>query len=180
MRIIAGTYRGRTLRAPRSGTRPTTDRTREAIFNLLAARLDLHDVRVLDLFAGSGALGLEAISRGAARVTFVEQHGGALATIRQNAKALEVEDQCVIQRGDAVRFLEQAAGAYDVVFADPPYELEAMERLPDLVRPHLAPGGLFVLEHSTAHDFEGHAALETSRKYGRTVVSLFGPDVEKA
>ena len=173
MRIIAGTLRGRTFRAPRSGTRPTTDRTREALFNLVGVRVELAGARVLDLFAGSGALGLEALSRGATHVTFVEQHGGALATVRQNVKTLGVEDRCTVQRADAFRFLRQTAGGYDLAFADPPYGLGEMERLPDLVLPHLAPGGLFALEHSKAHAFDGHAALVTSRTYGGTVVSLF-------
>lgn len=181
MRIIGGTFRGHRLRAPKDATRPTTDRTREAIFNLVQSRIALHDARVLDLFAGSGALGLEAISRGAASATFVEERGAALGTIRQNADTLGVVDRCTLRRADALRFLASAPDAqYDLVLADPPYALDAMARLPDLALPHLAPDGLLVLEHGTAHGFDTHPALETSRGYGQTVVSLFRHPVESS
>jgi 16S rRNA (guanine966-N2)-methyltransferase len=174
MRIIGGTYRGHPLRAPKGATRPTTDRTREAIFNLVQHRVALPGAHVLDLFAGSGALGLEALSRGAAAATFVEQRGPALGTIRQNAAALGVTDRCTLLRADALRVLDAApTTAYDLIVADPPYALGALARLPDLALPHLAPGGLLVLEHGADHAFEGHAALETSRAYGQTTVSLF-------
>lgn len=181
MRIIGGTFRGHRLRAPKGPTRPTTDRTREAIFNLVQSRLVLHDARVLDLFAGSGALGLEALSRGAASVTFVEQGGAALGTIRQNAASLGVESRCTLHRTDALRFLAATPDTrYDLVLADPPYALGAMEQMPDLVLPHLAPEGLLVLEHGGDIRFDAHPALETSRAYGQTVVSLFRPPVESS
>lgn len=176
MRIIGGTFRGHRLRAPKGPTRPTADRTREAIFNLLQSRLALHEARVLDLFAGSGALGLEALSRGAAEATFVEKAGAALGTIRKNAAALGVESRCTILRADALRWLERdVESRFDLVFADPPYALADLPRLPDLVRPHLALGGLLVLEHGGDADFENHPDHETSRTYGQTVVSLFRP-----
>ncbi|MEP0548768.1 MAG: 16S rRNA (guanine(966)-N(2))-methyltransferase RsmD [Rhodothermales bacterium] len=181
MRIIGGTFRGHRLRAPKGPTRPTTDRTREAIFNLLQSRVALHDVRVLDLFAGSGALGLEALSRGAASATFVEQGGAALGTIRQNADALGVAARCSLHRADALRFLAvEPAMRYDLVLADPPYDLDALERLPDLILPHVAAEGLLVLEHGDNVGFDAHPALEMSRAYGQTVVSLFRPVVESA
>lgn len=174
MRIIGGTYRGHRLTAPKGPTRPTTDRTREAIFNLLQSRVGLPGARVLDLFAGSGALGLEALSRGASEVVSVEKAGAALGVIRKNAAALGVEDRCRIVRADALRWLERDAEArFDLAFADPPYALDGLARLPELVRPHLAPGGLFVLEHGGDADFEAHPTHETSRAYGQTVVSLF-------
>ncbi len=179
MRIIGGTFRGHRLRAPKGPTRPTTDRTREAIFNLLQSRLSLHDARVLDLFAGSGALGLEALSRGAASATFVEQGGAALGTIRQNAAALGVADRCTLHRADVLRFLTSEPSAhYDLVLADPPYALGEMERLPDLLLPYVTPDGLLVLEHGGDVDFDAHPALATSRAYGQTVVSLFRHPVE--
>jgi 16S rRNA (guanine966-N2)-methyltransferase len=176
MRIIGGTYRGHRLRAPKGATRPTTDRTREAIFNLVQHRVALADARVLDLFAGSGALGLEALSRGAASATFVEQRGPALGTIRQNAAALGVTDRCTMLRADALRFLEGAPDAtYTLILADPPYALDDLARLPDLALYRLAPDGLLVLEHGSDQAFDEHPALETSRVYGQTVVSLFRP-----
>ena len=174
MRIVGGRLRGHRLRAPKGATRPTTDRTREAIFNLAASRLDLGGARVLDLFAGSGALGLEALSRGAASAAFVEQRGAALATLRDNAASLGLTAQCAFHRADVLRFLQRDPdAAYDLVLADPPYALEALGRLPDLALPLLAPDGLLVLEHGADRGFDGHPALETSRRYGQTVVSLF-------
>lgn len=176
MRIIGGTFRGHPLRAPKGATRPTTDRTREAIFNLVQHRVTLPGARVLDLFAGSGALGLEALSRGATAAAFVEQRGQALGTVRHNAAALGVADRCTLLRADALRFLGAIPNAaYDLVFADPPYALADLDRLPDLALPYLAPDGLLVLEHGADHTFEHHAALETSRAYGQTTVSLFRP-----
>lgn len=175
MRIIAGRLKRQPLRAPKGHlTRPTTDRTRESIFNLLEARLDFEGADVLDLFAGTGALGLEAISRGAAAVTFVEQNGRVLKIARQNAEDLGVSDYGWFLRADAVAYLERYNGPpFDVIFADPPYELDVLPRLPDLAIPHLKPHGYFVLEHDARLFFDGHPHLETHRPYGRTIVSLF-------
>ena len=175
MRIIAGRLKRRTLRAPRGHlTRPTTDRTRESLFSLVESRLDLAGADVLDLFAGTGALGFEAISRGAAVVTFVEQNGAVLKVARRNAADLEVEEASVFIRSDAVAYLERYGGPpFDLILADPPYTLEALPRLPDLALPHLKPGGLFVLEHDRRHGFDDRPELDTSRPYGRTTVSVF-------
>lgn len=178
MRIISGRLGRKRLKAP-SGhrTRPTTDKAREAIFNLLESRIHLAEAHVLDLFAGTGALGLEAISRGAAHVTFVENDRRVMETARENADRLEVDDQALFIDGDAVSYLEEYTGPpFDVIFADPPYELEAMERLPELALEHLRePFGVFSLEHDTRIWFDDHPHLQTQRAYGRTIVSLFRP-----
>jgi 16S rRNA (guanine966-N2)-methyltransferase len=175
MRIIGGRFRGHPIKAPRGrDTRPTTDQTREAIFNLVVSRISLPGVRALDLFAGTGALGLEAVSRGAAAATFVENAGSSLAVLRENVRALAVEAQCRIVRADVLAWLRQPpTAAWDLVLADPPYDLAALPRLPDLILPLMEEGGLLVLEHDRHTDFLEHPALETSRTYGRTVVSLF-------
>ncbi|RMH56708.1 MAG: 16S rRNA (guanine(966)-N(2))-methyltransferase RsmD [Bacteroidetes bacterium] len=177
MRIIAGHLRRQPLKAPRGHlTRPTSDRTRESLFNLVASRLALQGADVLDLFAGTGALGLEAISRGALAATFVERNGAVLKYTRRNAIDLGVAEACAFVRADAVAYLERYNGPpFDLILADPPYDLEGLARLPDLALPHLRPHGLFVLEHDTRHDFEDHPALDTSRAYGRTIVSVFRP-----
>lgn len=177
MRIIAGRFGSRSLKAPQGHlTRPTTDRTRESLFNLVESRLPLHGIEAIDLFAGTGALGLEAISRGAAFVTFVEKKGRVLAFARENAEALGVDGQGLFMRADAVSFLEDYEGPkVDLIMADPPYTLEAMRALPGLALPWLKPGGLFTLEHDTYHFFDEHPALDTSRPYGRTIVSIFRP-----
>lgn len=175
MRIIAGRLRRRSLQAPKGRlTRPTSDRVREAIFSLIESRLVLDGADVLDLFAGTGALGLEAISRGAVAVTMVEANAAVLKVARQNAADLGVDDALDALRADAVAFLERYSGpSFDLILADPPYALDTLRRLPDLALPRLKPHGLFVLEHDKRHDFTDHPHLETSRPYGRTIVSLF-------
>ena len=177
MRIIAGRLKRQTLKAPKGHlTRPTSDRTRVSIFILVDARLHLADADVLDLFAGTGALGLEAISRGATAVTFVERSGRVLKYARQNAEALDVADHCWFIRSDAVSYLERYNGPpYDVIFADPPYHLEDLPRLPELALPHVKADGLFILEHDSRIFFDEHPHLDTHRPYGRTIVSVFRP-----
>lgn len=133
-RIIAGEFGGRRLSVPTdSRVRPTADRVREAWMNILGP--ELAGARVLDLFAGSGALGLEALSRGADHVTFVEVGARALATIRNNVDVLGVADRVTVRRGDAMRFIERIEpGAWDVALADPPYTIPYAEQLVDAFR----------------------------------------------
>jgi 16S rRNA (guanine966-N2)-methyltransferase len=182
MRIIAGRFRGHRLTSP-SGhqTRPSTARTRESLFSLVDARIYLDGAEVLDLFAGTGALGLEAISRGASLVTFVEQDREVLEHARENADRLGVADQCIFIPGDAVDYLRRYNGpSLDLIMADPPYKLRAMKELPGLALRHLTSDGVFTLEHSRYHAFDDHPHLMTSRPYGRTVVSLFRPPLPPA
>lgn len=177
MKIIAGRFGGHGLKSP-SGhkTRPSTARTRESLFGLIDARMYLEGAEALDLFAGTGALGLEAISRGAELVTFVEEKREVLDYARENAEKLGVEDKCIFIQRDAVEYLRTYSGPeLDLITADPPYELEAMEEMPDLAIPHLKTDGIFTLEHSSHHWFDEHPRLMTSRPYGRTIVSLFRP-----
>jgi len=178
MRIIAGSLKRRSISIPRGlDIRPTTDRTREALFSLVEARLDLEDAHVLDLFAGSGALGFEAVSRGARTVEFVENDRRAARALRDNAAALGVDDRATVFEADALGFLRRYAGeAWDCIFADPPYHMAEIADLPGLALPHVASGGLFVLEHDRRIRFESDAALITSRSYGRSTVSLFASE----
>ena len=122
MRIIAGEWRGRKLAAPKGeATRPTADRTRETLFSMLASRLgSFEDLAVADLFAGSGALGLEALSRGAGHCLFVENDGSALDTIRANIASLKVRDRATVQAG-SVMSLGPAKQPHDLILLDPPY-----------------------------------------------------------
>ncbi len=175
MRIIGGELGRRVIRTPRGlATRPTTERTREAMFNLIESRMDIEGAHVLDLFAGTGSLGLEAVSRGAEAVVAVESDPRVLKVARENARRLGVDEAFTFIRGDALRFLKRYAGPpFDIIFADPPYELPGIPRLPELATRHLHPEGLFFLEHDVRHRFEGHPLLELSRSYGRTTVSLF-------
>jgi len=175
MRIIAGHLRRRSLKAPKGSlTRPTTDRIREALFGMVESRIALEEADVLDLFAGTGALGYEAISRGARLVTFVESNPVVIKCARQNALDLGVDERCFYVQMDAVRYLKRYDGPpLDLIVADPPYDLPTLPQLPAFALLHLKPGGLFVLEHDRRHNFDEHPALDTSRPYGRTTVSVF-------
>jgi 16S rRNA (guanine966-N2)-methyltransferase len=177
MKLIAGRFGGQSLKTP-SGhqTRPSTARTREALFGLIDARIYLEGAEVLDLFAGTGALGLEAISRGAVLATFVEEKREVLDYARENAEKLGVEDKCIFIQGDAVEYIRSFSGPdLDLIMADPPYKLDAMQEMPDLAIPHLQTDGVFTLEHSSHDWFDDHPHLMTSRSYGRTIVSVFRP-----
>ena len=160
-RIIAGEFGGRRLRVPTGArVRPTADRVREAWMSILADRLA--GARVLDLFAGSGALGLEALSRGALRVTFVELAAASLAAIQANVAALGVMDRVTLHRGDALRFIEAVEpGAFDVALADPPFTLPLAERLAAafIARPFAK---LLAVEHPATVSIPGGA----THRYG--------------
>ena len=148
MRIIAGQYRGRRLRGPvGAGVRPTSDRLRETLFNILRDRVE--GARVLDGFAGTGAIGLEALSRGAAHVTFVERDRRALQGLGQNVAACSAEEACAIIRDDFVGFgARHDAGLYDLVIVDPPYDPGPTEPILHEAAARLAPAGVLVVELS--------------------------------
>jgi 16S rRNA (guanine966-N2)-methyltransferase len=177
IRIISGSLRSRRLAVPQGGlTRPTSDRVREAIFNMVQSRLPLQGVRVLDLYSGTGALGMEAISRGAAEAVFVDANPMVLACSRRNAEELGIVAQCSFIRGDARAYLESESGTlYHLILADPPYGTAGMDSIPDLAVRRLEPAGVLVLEHDRTLKPDGQAHLLLRRAYGRTVVSLFSP-----
>ncbi len=172
MRIMGGTLRGRSLTIPSSNVRPTTGRSREAIFSMASARMDFDGARVLDLFAGSGALGLEAISRGAATCTLVDVSPESIDCIAENVSALGVGDECTVVMDDAERFLLDQVLDFDLVLADPPYAAERLDVIVHLVI-EKNPAALFFLEHSSEWDFSEHPCLEKVKRYGRSHVSLF-------
>ena len=175
--MIAGRYGGRRLRAPRGdATRPTADRVREALFSILGDRVE--DALVLDLFAGSGALGLEALSRGARSATFVDSAPAALAALRANVAALDADGEVV--RADALRWLRAASGRsrqYDLVFLDPPYRraetlgAELSAALPAV----LAAGALVVSESDRRTPLELTMPTTDERRYGDTLIRFHGP-----
>jgi 16S rRNA (guanine(966)-N(2))-methyltransferase RsmD len=184
MRITGGEFRSRALRAPKgSATRPTSDRVREALFSILGPRGAAG--RVLDLYAGTGALGLEALSRGAEAVVFVERSKEAVAAIQANIEGLGVRARArvlalPIER--ALRGLVTSEGdAFDLVFADPPYADVASGAAVKLLEAHvvgiLRPGALLVLEHASRDETPGIAGLSPrdSRTYGDTSVSFYSP-----
>jgi 16S rRNA (guanine966-N2)-methyltransferase len=175
MRIVAGTHRGHTIYAPRGrDTRPTSDRVRENVFNILGP---VDDAGVLDLYAGSGAMGLEALSRGAARVVFVERDAEAVRAIERNLDKLRL--RATILRQDALTALaaEAAAGRkYDLVLVDPPYDMYAdiQPKLSTLVPRVLEDDGVVVLETSSRVEPELPLELRTTRVYGQTRVTVYG------
>ena len=172
VRIIAGSKRGAGIAAPKGlATRPTGDRVREAAFNLIGP---VDGAAVLDLFAGSGAMGLEALSRGAASATFVESDRAACRTISQNLEKLGLTGARVVC-GDAVWALRQEPRTYDLVLVDPPYELwpELEPRLAGALERVLAPDGLVVVETGSKTEPVLPLALRTSRRYGSARLTLY-------
>ncbi len=175
MRVISGQFGGRRLVAPRGrDTRPTSDRVREALFSILGS---VHGARVLDLFAGSGALAIEALSRGAAQATLVDSSRAALTSIERNLAALGVQAEVV--PSNVRRFLEGArlaARQYDLVFLDPPYR-QAMELAPELsaaLPPVLAAGGRVVCESDRRAPLDLDLVLTDERRYGDTLIRIYG------
>jgi 16S rRNA (guanine966-N2)-methyltransferase len=175
MRVIAGSRKGHKLAAPRGlDTRPTSDRVRENIFNLVGP---VDGARVLDLFAGSGALGIEALSRDAASAVFVEHDADAVRTIERNLDRLRLLGARILH-GDVLGAIarEATAGAkYDLVLVDPPYDMltEIQPRLARHLPPLLAADGLLVFETDARAQPELPLPVRTSRKYGQTRVTLF-------
>lgn len=174
MRVIAGTHRGATLRAPRGEqTRPTSDRVREALFSMLGS--EVVDARVLDLFAGSGALGIEALSRGAATATFVDSSAAAIAAIRRNLESLRLEGEVVRRQALAtLRSAPLAAREYDLVFLDPPYRMASAlgAELSAALPPLLAPDARVVAESDRRAVLELDLPLLRERRYGDTLIRI--------
>jgi 16S rRNA (guanine(966)-N(2))-methyltransferase RsmD len=164
MRIISGTHKGRVLKAPSGlGLRPTSDRLRETLFNILAPRMP--DARVLDLFAGTGAVALEALSRGARLAVCVESDRKAEALIRENRERLGEEKRCIILRDDVVRALGSpvTGGPFEIVFLDPPYDHQSLGDLVTAARRQVAPAGVLVLEHASRREPPATPALRPDR-----------------
>ncbi len=175
MRIISGIYGGRRLSPPKNITaRPTTDFAKESLFNLLNNRMDLEGIDVLDLFAGTGGISIECVSRGAREVTAVE-----IAHVQQNwiitcCRQLGIRNLSVI-RGDVFKFLSACRTKYDLIFADPPYALEQLPTLPDAIleRNILKENGWLVIEHGKDTDFTSHPRHYETRTYGSVHFSFF-------
>ena len=176
-RIIAGVAGGRRLKVPRAGVRPTGDRAREGLFNSLGSLLDLDGARVLDLYAGSGALGLEALSRGAAEAVFVESGGGVLPVLRENITAVGLPGARVVQGSVSSVVAGPAPAAFDLVLADPPYAVPVEEVLGVLTAlvagGWLAEDAVVVVERSSREEpFEWPTPLTglRDRRYGEAVL----------
>ncbi len=182
VRLTGGTLRGRLVKVPRGlATRPTAARVREAIFNILRDRIT--GARACDLFAGSGLLGLEALSRGAASCVFVERRAAAAKIIRENLQQLGLEGKGRVIVGNAVAVLSRLTeqGPFDIVFADPPYEKGYVKTVVSLFARYelLAPTGVLVIEHGPGEvpEVEEGIALVESRRYGQTQVSFLKKEI---
>jgi len=175
MRVIAGVARGVPLVAPRDrATRPITDRVKETLFGILGERVP--GVRVLDLYAGSGAIGIEALSRGAAHATFVERSPSALAAVRTNLERTRLGDLARIEPRDVEAFLRDASdGPWELIFLDPPYELRAIVAPLRAVVPHLAPGATIVVKHFWRTEPPEVAGLKAvrQRRFGETMLTFW-------
>ena len=178
MRVVAGELGGRRLRSPRGTiTRPTADMVREALFEILGESVE--GTHVLDLFAGSGALGIEALSRGAAKVTFVENDRRAADVVEANLRDLGVRERAELVRSDAMRLLRGAPSRghlYDLALLDPPYADAARlgARLSELLPPVLAPGATVVSESDHRQPLDLDLPLKDERRYGDTLIRIHG------
>ena len=172
-RIISGLVGGRRIEVPKSGVRPTTDRVRESLFSALDSRIqNWNQIQVLDLFAGSGALGIEALSRGATAATFVEQDKQAAQIISRNLKDLNLSGEVVV--ANALNF--QPANSYNLVIADPPYEVsdQQLQDLVYLIKDRIDQAGLVVVERGSKSEFSWPSGFEglITRNYGDTAIFL--------
>jgi 16S rRNA (guanine(966)-N(2))-methyltransferase RsmD len=179
MRVIAGRLRGRRVDAPKGrDTRPTYDRVRESVFAIIGARVD--GAAVLDLFAGSGVLGIESVSRGARAAVLVDTDPGAVRVIRRNVERLGVDEACDVRRGDAAELLERRAlgGPFDLVFVDPPYRSRLHGVILRLLGEagRLPAGALVLVEHESRDELPesaGDLTLVRRERYGSTAVSFY-------
>lgn len=170
--------KGRKIEPPKDFTgRPTTDFAREGLFNLLFNRKEIEGAKVLDLYAGSGAIGFEFVSRGAAEVVSVDSDANVVKFIKKKSEDFNTP-QIKPVRFDAISYLSRNAGQFDIIFCDPPFDKENLDEIPRLVFDNnlLAADGMLILEHEDIHSFEEHPRFLEVRKYGRIKFSFFGKE----
>jgi 16S rRNA (guanine966-N2)-methyltransferase len=167
---------GRRIQPPAKmpNTRPTTDIAKEGLFNIIENHLELEDLKTLDLFAGTGSISYELASRGAKDLTIVEKDFAMHSFIRKTCEQLNLQNVKIL-RMDVFRFLQQCRETFDFIFAGPPYALENIDELPELVAQSklLSQGGWFVLEHTSRNHYSEYPMFATQRNYGSTVFSIF-------
>ncbi len=174
MRIISGIFKGRPLKPPKGlEVRPTTDRAKESLFNLLMT-VDLEEASVLDLFAGTGSISLEFVSRGAGHVTAIENNHRCAAFIHDMQEKLEILNLNLLQT-DVFRFLTKTRESFHIVFADPPFDMENLDTLVHMILEGdvLNENGMFILEHDKSHAFNNHPRIRDHRVYGKVHFSIF-------
>ncbi len=177
MRIIGGEHKGRVFTPSMKNwpTRPTTDISKEGLFNILMNQVDFEETIMLDLFGGTGNHCWEFLSRGCQDVTYVDKYRGAIKFVTGMRSDLGYDDQMTIVSQNVRQFIKNATRQYDYIFAGPPYPLKWLDEIPDMVFEHdlLAPEGLFVLEHNPDHNFEQHPRFWQVRNYGQTIFCFF-------
>ncbi len=180
MRVIGGNAKGRVIRIKKTllghDFRPTSHKVREAVFDILQHKII--GSHFLDLFAGTGAVGIEAVSRGACKVILVEENNRLISNIKKNIEHFEIQDKIVLCRDDALRFLRATDETFDIVFADPPYGFEGYGEMATIIsdREVLKQGGVLIIEHSSKVDLpvsDGRIQHKRTYKYGDTTLSLF-------
>ncbi len=181
IRIISGKYKSRRISAPKNlPIRPTTDRAKEALFNILKNQFDFKDLKVLDLFTGSGGIAYEFASRGTQFIHAVDRSYPVYKFVSQTAKEFNFPIKVI--KKDSLKFLEKTPETYDIIFADPPYDLaqEEQEKLISVSfeRNLINESGYFILEHIERLNFEQHPNYDFSRKYGKSVFSFFSSKLE--
>lgn len=177
MRVVSGKLKGRRFELPSSKwkTRPTTDYAKESLFNILSNWIELDAIKVLDLFAGTGNLSYEFVSRGATQVLAVDQFPACVKFIQKQAKLFDISDQIMTQRIDVFKFISLHRAKYDLIFADPPYDHPKFHLLPDLIldRELLNEDALLIIEHDMRNNFEKHKNCIEVRQYGQSYFSFF-------
>ena len=183
MRIISGTHKGRPIVTPANlPVRPTTDLAKESLFNILNNSFDFEDLEVMDLFSGTGSISFEFASRGAKRIVVVDNNYRCAEFIRKASQGFGFNNIITVQRANVFSFLKYPQAPFDLIFADPPYEMEDIKGIPDLIFNNklLKEDGWFVLEHSGDQDFESHPYFLQHRKYGKVNFTIFlMPSAEK-
>jgi 16S rRNA (guanine(966)-N(2))-methyltransferase RsmD len=179
MRIISGSHKGKRLTAPRKlPVRPTTDFAKEGLFNILRNQYEFDQLKVLDLFSGTGNISYEFASRGSSAITAVDAHIGCIRYIKSVTQQLDMAIDTV--QSDVFKFLERATGAYDIIFADPPYDFskDQLKKIVDLCAKAklLTEGGCLIIEHSKHLDLADLEHFNSARKYGGSVFSFFGEE----
>lgn len=181
MRIIAGSLRGRRLNPPANlPVRPTTDMARESLFNILNNYVDYEEVTVMDLFAGTGAVSFEFVSRGAKDVTSIDINNACTEYIKSAARHMNISNIRVV-RADVFDLLKRAYKKFDLIFADPPYALQDLPNLPDIVFQSdvLTEDGVFILEHPKEYSFEDHPHFWQHRAYGKVNFTFFANKLDE-
>lgn len=175
MRIIGGVLKGLRLNTPKNlPVRPTTDLAKEALFNILLNQIEFEDIKVLDLFSGTGNISLEFASRGASLVMSIDRSIQCIHYLKDTARQHKLE-QIKTFKADVFKYLQLETDQYDLIFADPPYDLNQIPEIPKIIfdKNLLKPGGLLIVEHQSLQNLSNHSAFVEQRKYGHSSFSFF-------